>query len=122
MRWSKFVDTYSSGKPYRFRHFLGEVLELIEAIQSMCWDDIVEEFGDSIMTFQLWLGWNIPFDFEMILPLYVYRKFNMRMEVWRKIFAIEDLEFHNRYLVSGSNYNRKHKLESALRMAREDQG
>lgn len=121
MRWSEFIDTYSSGYPYRFSHFMGEVQELIEALVNLSWEDIVEEFGDTIMTFQLWLGWNLPFDFRMILPSYVYRKFDKRMEGWRRIFQAEGLEFRNKYLVGGGNYKRKSKREAALRMARAEQ-
>lgn len=121
MRWSEFVATYSSGYPYRFRHFLSEVEELIEAICDRSWSGIVEEFGDTIMTFQLWLGWFLGMDFQMVLPSYVYDKFDARMEGWRKVFAAEGLEFRNKYLVSGGNYKRKHKREAALRMARAEQ-
>jgi len=121
MRVSQFFKTYSSGTPYRFADVCDEATELCEAIRGFDCDGIVEEFGDTIMTFQLWLAWVLPFDWEMCVPTYVYRKYDARMAGWRDIFSNEGLTFHPRYLINGGNFKRPNKRKAALDLAREDQ-
>jgi len=121
MRVSEFIKRYSSGTPYKFRDFASEVWELVEACAKFDVDGIVEEFGDSVMTFQLWLAWVLPFDWEMCVPDYVYRKFDARMKAWEDIFSKEGLTFYPKYLINGANYAREHKRVAALELARKEQ-
>ena len=118
---SEFIRRYSSGTPYRFKDFVGEVWEFVEACAKFDVSEIVEEFGDSVMTFQLWLAWVLPFDWEMCIPAYVYRKYDTRMKTWEDIFSKEGLTFHPRYLINGGNYAREHKRSAALELAKNEQ-
>ena len=121
MKCSEFIAKYTCGLPYTFKHVLGEAWELVEAIRAWNGAEVLDELGDTLMTFQLWVAWKQPFDLPMMVPQYVYRKHDARMAAWEVIFEANDLIFSPRYLENGSNYNKPAKRYAAFAAALEQQ-
>lgn len=117
MQASAFCERHSSGA-YRWADVMSEVRELVSARSRA---ELVEEFWDVVMTFQLWLlGFGV--DLPLVMPRRHHWKFERRRARWMIIFAREGLRFSPKYLRNGGNYKKAHKVRAALEMARAEQG
>src|SRR5690606_24986544 len=103
---------------FKFRSVLGEVKELFQA-RSL--SNLKEEIGDVLYFIYCWLYSNYRINLPMLGAMSSVYKFKSRLIVWEVIFLIHGLEFHPRYLVNGSNYDKEYKVEKALQLARESQ-
>lgn len=117
---SEFLHRYTSGQ-YKFTSAWSEYVELWEEVLAMNWSGIVEEFGDVVMTTQLWFATLTGWDWRIRIPDATHQKVITRMKIWEEIFASEGLWFHPKYLVNGSNYHKKEKVKAAIALARKYQ-
>lgn len=111
-------NNINSGK-FKFKSVLSEMKELIEA-RSLA--EIKEEFGDVLYFIYCWLYYRFKINLPMIGAMGSVRKFTARLHIWEDIFKMNELKFHPKYLVNGSNYTKLRKIELALDIAREEQG
>ena len=121
MLWSEFAARFSSGTPYEWCHVRGEIEEFVEELKACNASEAWDEFGDAVMTLQLWLYWVLPVDLPMVAPKHTFKKYACRIGRWRGIFEKEHLEFHHVYLRCGGNPDRPHKRARVLGFAREEQ-
>jgi hypothetical protein len=117
---SEFLHRYTSGK-YKLSSAWSEYVELWDEILAMNWSGIVEEFGDVVMTTQLWFATLTGWDWRIRIPDATHQKVIDRMRIWEEIFASHGLEFHPKYLMNGSNYHKEEKVKAAIALARKYQ-
>jgi hypothetical protein len=119
-RSQQFLGTFVSSS-YRLSDVASELKELLEEVAACNLDAAHEELGDFLLAAQLWVATVTGWDWRMVLPARTWVKYEDRVLVWRRIFAEHGLEFSPNYLVNGGNYNKKHKVEAALALARKKQ-
>jgi len=109
-------------KPYRWQSVASEWRELAEALLHLDLSEIKEEWSDACFVTQvaLWqrVGW---LDAPIFWGTPAFRKWKARQEVWREIFRSHGLEFHQKYLWEGSNFQKPEKVRLALAAARREQ-
>jgi len=108
-----------SGLSYQF--ILGELQELLEAVVSLNWTDIVDEACDVYTGTLCCIFNNTGID----LPIWWKRSGNRwvhRVEVITQQLGALGYEFKEKYLVSGSNIDRAEKWAKIIALAKEDQG
>lgn len=106
-------------------YWWSEVLELWEEIRKGSPKGMREEWSDVTCLAQIaliqhtpWINWPLVPGFGKYAAL----KFLSRMKVWEEIFRKEGLSFDKKYLINGGNYERPHKVQLALDLARSEQG
>ena len=109
-------------RPYRLQSVLSEWRELAEALLHLDPEEVKEEWSDACFVTQvaLWqrVGWlNAP----IFCGMPAYRKWRSRQEVWKEIFRSHGLEFDQKYLWEGSNFQKPEKVRLALAAARREQ-
>jgi hypothetical protein len=103
-----------------FSYLLSEVRELIEAIVELDADHVLEEWNDVMLCALIWLsrflplGW-VPLRSGMGRSSVI--KFEARIAVWLEIYAHHGRTFRKEYMSGGSNYRKRHKVQTALRRA-----
>jgi hypothetical protein len=102
-----------------FKNILSEVKELVEARSLL---EVKEEFGDVLYFTYCWLYCKFGINLPLIGAMESFDKFVGRLVVWKMMFYKEGLTFNPKYLINGSNYMRKEKIDAALELARRDQG
>jgi hypothetical protein len=110
---SQFHERHCSA-PYEWKYVYSEIMELVEA---RTYVDVREEFWDVMLALQLWV-FAFGFDFQIILTARHHWKYERRRARWIIIFNENGLEFSPRYLVAGSNWRKRDKVEKALNLAR----
>lgn len=106
--------------PFTRQYCLGELQELVEAVREGDVGHIREEWSDVCLVSLAWASESLPLDWVPVLPgfgLFAARKFTARRDVWRKIFDVHGVEFHNRFLRNGGNFRKRSKVIKALALA-----
>jgi hypothetical protein len=111
-------ENINSGK-FPFKSVMGEVKELFEARNLT---EVTEEFGDVLYFSYCWLYCKFGINLPMIGAMDSVDKFTKRLDTWEKIFSNAGLKFNLKYLINGSNYMKREKINLALAMARKEQG
>lgn len=113
MKTKEYVQKYTSGERFLFKHVLWEVGELIAEVLKFDWREAEMEFQDVLHFFQLWIYWRfgINTDIWKITQKSV-NKFIARQEVWKNIYKFVGLK-ENISNFCG-NYNRKEKVINHL--------
>lgn len=108
--------------PVEWSYWLGEVDELLVEVRALNWAGIREEWSDVTCLGTLMLiarGWTwlrvVP-----LMPgfgLYAAKKFEKRLETWKRIFDHYGVEFDKKFLVNGGNFAKVRKVRLALGLA-----
>ena len=108
--------------PMTWKYVKGEMVELWEAIMEGDLAHTWEEWND---VWCLLLIYGLPYTGKLpLLPgfgLSSQKKFEARLEVWKKIFVHHNLVFRKEYLVTGGNYRKKTKIIRVLQAAKAEQ-
>jgi hypothetical protein len=110
-------NNINSGK-FTFKSIMGEVKELFET-QTL--DELKDEFGDVLYFTYCWLYSKFGINLPMVGAMGSVRKFTNRLDIWKLLFQHNDLDFHPKYLINGSNYRKEYKVNLALELARKEQ-
>ena len=116
----RLVDEVLAG-PVTREYWLGEVEELRVELVARNWSGIREEWSDVACLGLAHLhaqGW--PVRWLPLLPglgLYAARKFEKRLETWRRIFDHYGVEYRREHLIGGGNFAKVRKVRAALLLA-----
>lgn len=102
----------------RFTNVLSEIKEVL---QSTSRSELVEELGDVLYFTYCWLYSRFGINLKMKGAMGSVNKFIKRLDIWKEIFRTNGLEFNTKYLVNGSNYEKRYKVLMALYLAINDQ-
>lgn len=117
MKVSKACDIVLSGRKYPVSHLVEEIVETFEALAKRDFSEASLEFQQVLWGIQILLYQLFKIDFKIRFCSQVIVQGIKRRKVWKKIFAIFDIEFTNDYLTGGSNFKRFRKVQSALKSA-----
>jgi hypothetical protein len=115
---AKWCCTYINSGNIIFKNILSEVKELFEARNLY---EIKDEFGDVLYFTYCWLYCKFGINLPMLGAQASIDKYTARLRTWRFIFKVAGLAFYPKYLINGSNYMKKEKIQAALELARREQ-
>ncbi|MGX1195748.1 pyrophosphohydrolase domain-containing protein [Metabacillus sp. SLBN-84] len=113
---SKWVNQHLNADQIQWRSVKGEFAELIQAIQTQNKQEIQEEIADVLYFTYCFLQGKFGINLPMLGAMPTVKKIIGRLDVWKEIFAERGLNFEVRYLVGGSNYHKKSKVNKAIGM------
>jgi len=117
MKASEACEQIMSNRRYPIMHWLGEIVETIEAalIKNRAAFDL--EFEQVLWGLQIHIYQLFKVDFELRFCNSVIEEDLFRRKVWKKIFSSFGVQFSNDYLLNGANYKRPNKIRKALALA-----
>ena len=117
MNVSEACEIVMSGRRYPVTHWLGEIVEVLEALLKRDSKEARMEFQQVLWGIQILIHQRTGLDFKIRFCDDVILEEIARRKTWKKIFNKFDIEFKNDYLTSGSNFRRFRKIQDALKKA-----
>lgn len=118
MYTAKWCNEHLNGGSIGWKEVKGEIIEVIES-KSLA--EVKEEVADVLYFVYSAIEGKFGINLPMIGVRPTIDKIINRLETWRGIFDEEGLDFHQKYLVNGSNHLKPVKVEKALQLARSEQ-
>tara|TARA_Y100000034_G_C6878301_1_gene402031 strand:- start:872 stop:1297 length:426 start_codon:yes stop_codon:yes gene_type:complete len=110
----------SLAAPMTWDFCMGELDELIEAVEERDASHVHEEWNDVLLCLLAWMSKYVPIDWMPIFPgfgLFSAHKFAARTSVWVQIFEHHGVSFNKVFLSEGSNFRKRHKVRRVLGLA-----
>jgi len=117
MRVKQVCEELLGGRKYPLTSLVGEVIEALQALLKLDFKEFSGELRQIIFEAQIHIHQTTGLDFKLLFCEDVINEGYLRREVWIELFSLFDIEFHNKYLINGSNFRRPHKVKAAFWLA-----
>lgn len=103
---------------YPLSYLLGEIVELIEAIENDDEENKTEEISDVVYAAQMIFAQTFGINVKMFEVTHLaIEKFHARIAAWHEIFAMKGVEFSPAFLKGGGNFDKPAKIVLAFKAA-----